>query len=221
MVHLTFSWYKFKTEDFYRSRPGLVRKKLYHKNLRWTWKDVLIWKGSSMNMHATCFTRERERDRQRKKLHLDKEAFTKRETKRFVQNLSEMLDWRERDFHLDVEAFDWGERRCISCNSLWTALPAGIKVESGTSQSRSGTSVDLSYSGNRSTTVKLTNTEPFAAWFVVSGDATADGIRVVRSVLGAISCHQLPSHQPVATLIPQKGFINSFSYHYSYKEYHY
>jgi len=38
--------------------------------------------------------------------------------------------------------------------------------------------------------VKLTNTEPFAAWFVVSGDATADEIRVVRSVLGAISCHQ-------------------------------
>ena len=34
---------------------------------------------------------------------------------------------------------------------------------------------------------KLTNTEPFAAWFVVTGDATADGIRVVRSVLGAIS----------------------------------
>ena len=33
---------------------------------------------------------------------------------------------------------------------------------------------------------KLTNTEPFAAWFVVTGDATADGIRVVRSVLGAI-----------------------------------
>ena len=35
--------------------------------------------------------------------------------------------------------------------------------------------------------VKLTNTEPFAGWFVVTGDATADGIRVVRSVLGAIS----------------------------------
>ena len=40
---------------------------------------------------------------------------------------------------------------------------------------------------------KLTNTEPFAAWFVASGDVTADEIRVVRSVLGAISCHQLPS----------------------------
>ena len=32
----------------------------------------------------------------------------------------------------------------------------------------------------------LTNTDPFAAWFVVTGDATPDGIRVVRSVLGAI-----------------------------------
>ena len=32
--------------------------------------------------------------------------------------------------------------------------------------------------------VKLTNTEPFAAWFVVTGDATADAIHVVRSVLG-------------------------------------
>ena len=35
---------------------------------------------------------------------------------------------------------------------------------------------------------KLTNTEPFAAWFVVTGDATVDEIRVARSVLGAISC---------------------------------
>ena len=34
--------------------------------------------------------------------------------------------------------------------------------------------------------VKLTKTEPFTAWFVVSGDATADEIRVVRSVLGAM-----------------------------------
>ena len=33
------------------------------------------------------------------------------------------------------------------------------------------------------------------AWFVVSGDALADEIRVVRSVLGAISCHQLPSQR--------------------------
>ena len=35
--------------------------------------------------------------------------------------------------------------------------------------------------------LKLTNTNPFAAWFVVTGDATPDGIRVVRSVFGAIS----------------------------------
>ena len=35
--------------------------------------------------------------------------------------------------------------------------------------------------------LKLTNTDPFAAWFVVTGDATPDEIRVVRSVLGAIS----------------------------------
>jgi len=35
--------------------------------------------------------------------------------------------------------------------------------------------------------LKLSNTDPFAAWFVVTGDATPDGIRVVRSVLGAIS----------------------------------
>jgi len=34
--------------------------------------------------------------------------------------------------------------------------------------------------------LKLTNADPFAAWFVVTGDATPDGIRVVRSVLGAI-----------------------------------
>ena len=35
--------------------------------------------------------------------------------------------------------------------------------------------------------LKLTNTEPFVAWFVVTGGAAPDGIRVVRSVLGAIS----------------------------------
>ena len=35
--------------------------------------------------------------------------------------------------------------------------------------------------------LKLTNTGPFAAWFVVAGDATPDVIRVVRVVLGAIS----------------------------------
>ena len=35
--------------------------------------------------------------------------------------------------------------------------------------------------------LKLTNTDPFVAWCVVTGDATPDDIRVVRSVLGAIS----------------------------------
>jgi len=35
--------------------------------------------------------------------------------------------------------------------------------------------------------LESTNTDPFAAWFVVNTDATPDGIRVVRSVLGAIS----------------------------------
>ena len=35
--------------------------------------------------------------------------------------------------------------------------------------------------------LKLTVTDPFAAWFVVIGDATPDGIRVVRSVLEASS----------------------------------
>ena len=34
--------------------------------------------------------------------------------------------------------------------------------------------------------LKLINTDPFAAWFVVTEDATPDGMRVVRSVLGAI-----------------------------------
>ena len=35
--------------------------------------------------------------------------------------------------------------------------------------------------------LKLTDTDSFAAWFVVTEDATADEIRVVRLVLGAIS----------------------------------
>ena len=34
---------------------------------------------------------------------------------------------------------------------------------------------------------KLTNTGPFAAWFVVTGDVTPDGVRVERSVLAATS----------------------------------
>ena len=36
--------------------------------------------------------------------------------------------------------------------------------------------------------LELTNPDPFAACFVVTGDATTDGIRVVRSILGAVSC---------------------------------
>ena len=42
---------------------------------------------------------------------------------------------------------------------------------------------------------KLTKTEGFAGWFVVSGDATADEIGVVWSVLGAVSWDQLPSQR--------------------------
>ena len=34
---------------------------------------------------------------------------------------------------------------------------------------------------------RSTNTDPFAAWCVVTGDAKPDGIRVVRSLLGAIN----------------------------------
>jgi len=35
--------------------------------------------------------------------------------------------------------------------------------------------------------LELTNTDPFAAWFVVTGDATPDEISVVRAIFGAIS----------------------------------
>ena len=35
--------------------------------------------------------------------------------------------------------------------------------------------------------LKLTTTDPFAAWRVMTGDATPDGIRIVRSILGAFS----------------------------------
>ena len=34
--------------------------------------------------------------------------------------------------------------------------------------------------------LKLTNTDPFATWFAVIENATLDGIRAMRSVLGAI-----------------------------------
>jgi len=46
---------------------------------------------------------------------------------------------------------------------------------------------ELAFAGKLPPFLKLTNTEPFAAWCVVTGDATPDGIRVVRSVLRAIS----------------------------------
>ena len=50
----------------------------------------------------------------------------------------------------------------------------------------------------------MTKTERFAAWLVVSGDATADEIRVVWSVLGAISCHQLPTPKPNEQILQAK-----------------
>jgi len=61
------------------------------------------------------------------------------------------------------------------------------------------------------TFLALTNTEPFAAWIVVTGDATPGGIRVVRSFLGAISSLPIkrggPSKQstlqpPIPKLLP-------------------
>ena len=74
--------------------------------------------------------------------------------------------------------------------------------------------------------LKLTNTDPFAAWFVVTEDATPNGMRVVRSVLGAISSLPIvPSsigparpaehqHGPVTTrwttrvsLVPDSGVL--------------
>ena len=33
----------------------------------------------------------------------------------------------------------------------------------------------------------MTSTDPFAAWFVLTGDATPNGIRVARSILEATS----------------------------------
>ena len=51
------------------------------------------------------------------------------------------------------------------------------------------------------------NTEPFAAWFVVTVDVTADEIRVVRSVLGAISCHQLPSYRALGHDLQTKARV--------------
>ena len=48
--------------------------------------------------------------------------------------------------------------------------------------------------------LKLTNTDPFVAWFVVTGDATPDGIRVVRSVMGAIRSPPIVALREIAVL---------------------
>ena len=55
----------------------------------------------------------------------------------------------------------------------------------------------------------LTNTEPFAVWFVVTGDATPDGIRVMWSVLGAISSL---SNVALARMSPDYCFSLKWSY---------
>ena len=57
--------------------------------------------------------------------------------------------------------------------------------------------------------VKLTNAEPFTAWFVVTGDATADEIRVVRSVLGAISSLPVVAFRAIGGL-PLINFVVHF-----------
>ena len=44
--------------------------------------------------------------------------------------------------------------------------------------------------------LKMTNTDPFAAWFVVTGVATLGGIRVVRSVIGANSSLPIVAYAP-------------------------
>ena len=48
--------------------------------------------------------------------------------------------------------------------------------------------------------VKMTNTEPFAAWSIVTGDATADETGVVRSFLEAIGS------LPIVALATQDGY---------------
>ena len=45
--------------------------------------------------------------------------------------------------------------------------------------------------------LKLTNTDPFAAWFVVTGDATPDGV-------GSWS-HELPSHRGFSRIAVLRG----------------
>ena len=58
----------------------------------------------------------------------------------------------------------------------------------------------------------MINTDLFAAWFVVTGDATPDGIRVVRSVLGAISSLSIAQQirdlrGKAATLVHPQGYL--------------
>ena len=43
--------------------------------------------------------------------------------------------------------------------------------------------------------LKLISTDPFTAWFVVTGDATPDGIRIVQSVLAAMSSLTIEAFQ--------------------------
>ena len=53
--------------------------------------------------------------------------------------------------------------------------------------------------------LKLTDAEPFAAWFVVTEDATPDGIRVLRSVLGAIG-----RNATWKEVLERQAFLNDF-----------
>ena len=53
----------------------------------------------------------------------------------------------------------------------------------------------------------MTNTDYFAAWFAVTGDATPDGIRIVWSFLGAMLFVCLERMQDLFSLIvrPRRG----------------
>ena len=55
--------------------------------------------------------------------------------------------------------------------------------------------------------LKLTNADPFSAWFVVNGDAETDGIRVVRWVLGAMSYH--PANGRPCKVLPAQVSMQS------------
>ena len=56
--------------------------------------------------------------------------------------------------------------------------------------------------------LKLTTTDPFAAWRIVTEDATPGGIRVVRSVLGAISCLSIVVFREPLALTPEPWTLN-------------